>query len=64
MLMNLCNLLLFISVVVFVSCTNPDPIHLHPQNPHYFEWKDKPTILVTSAEHYGAVLNLDFDFDP
>ena len=22
----------------------------------------KPTVLVTSAEHYGAVLNADFDF--
>ncbi|MGE3315424.1 MAG: hypothetical protein AB7O26_09930 [Planctomycetaceae bacterium] len=39
------------------------PIALHPENPHYFLWRDKPTILVTSGEHYGAVLNLDFDFD-
>ena len=34
---------------------------LHPDNPHYFEWQGKPTVLVTSGEHYGAVLNLDFD---
>ena len=39
-----------------------DPIRLHPANPHYFEFRDKPTVLVTSAEHYGAVLNLDFDY--
>jgi hypothetical protein len=39
------------------------PIALHPENPHYFLWSDKPTILVTSGEHYGAVLNLDFDFE-
>lgn len=38
------------------------PIALHPENPHYFLWRDKPAILLTSAEHYGAVLNLDFDF--
>lgn len=38
------------------------PIALHPDNPHYFLWRDKPTILVTSGEHYGALLNLDFDF--
>ena len=25
-------------------------------------WRGKPTILVTSGEHYGAVLNLDFDY--
>ena len=38
-----------------------DPIRLHPANPHYFEFRGKPTVLVTSAEHYGAVLNRDFD---
>ena len=40
-----------------------EPIALAPQNGHYFFWNGKPTILVTSGEHYGAVLNLDFDFD-
>jgi len=35
---------------------------LHPDNPHYFQWRGRPTILITSAEHYGAVLNLDFDY--
>jgi hypothetical protein len=39
-----------------------DPIALHPQNPHYFLWRDKPTILITSGEHYGAVLSRAFDF--
>ena len=38
------------------------PLALHPDNPHYFLFRGKPTILVTSGEHYGAVLNLDFDF--
>jgi len=40
------------------------PISLHPQNPHYFLFRGKPTVLITSAEHYGAVLNLDFDYVP
>lgn len=35
---------------------------LHPDNPHFFLWRGEPTILVTSGEHYGAVLNLDFDY--
>jgi hypothetical protein len=39
------------------------PLSLHPRNAHYFLFRGKPTILVTSAEHYGAVLNTDFDFD-
>lgn len=38
------------------------PIALHPDNPHYFQWRGRPTALITSAEHYGAVLNLDFDY--
>ena len=38
------------------------PIQLHPDNPHYFLYKGEPMVLVTSAEHYGALLNLDFDY--
>ena len=38
-----------------------EPIALHPKNGHYFLWRGKPTVLVTSGEHYGALLNLDFD---
>jgi hypothetical protein len=25
-------------------------------------WRGKPTVIITSGEHYGAVLNLDFDY--
>ncbi len=39
-----------------------NPISLHSENPHYFLYKGKPTILISSAEHYGAVLNPDFDY--
>jgi hypothetical protein len=37
-------------------------IALNVKNPHYFTYKGKPTVLITSGEHYGAVLNLDFDY--
>src|SRR5262245_55185048 len=37
-------------------------IGLHPKNPHYFLFRGKITPLVTSGEHYGAVLNTDFDY--
>jgi hypothetical protein len=40
------------------------PIALHPENPHYLLWRGKPTILITSGEHYGAVLNRVFDYKP
>ncbi len=38
------------------------PLALHPENPHYFLYKGRPAVLITSGEHYGAVLNLDFDY--
>lgn len=53
-------LLIFIGFIL--SCSTSNPIRLHPQNPHYFEWKGQPTVLISSTEHYGAVLNTDFDF--
>ena len=31
-------------------------------NPHYFCWLGRPTVLITSGEHYGAVLNQAFDY--
>src|SRR5215213_2653931 len=40
------------------------PIAPHPENPRYFLFEGKPTFLITSGEHYGAVLNLDFDAVP
>jgi Cellulase (glycosyl hydrolase family 5) len=38
------------------------PLGLHPDNSHYFVFRGKPTVFITSAEHYGAVLNRDFDY--
>lgn len=39
-----------------------EPLRLHPETPHYFLWRDKPTVLIGSGEHYDAVINLDFDY--
>src|SRR2546423_8807477 len=39
----------------------PRPLALHPANPHYFLFRGKPAVPITSAEHYGAVLNRDFN---
>ena len=38
------------------------PIRLHPDNPHYFLFRGQTTVLITSGEHYGSVLNPDFDY--
>ncbi len=41
-----------------------DPVRAHPDNPHYFSYKGKPLVLITTDQHYGAVINLDFDYIP
>ena len=41
-----------------------EPIKVHPANPHYYLFNNRPTILITSAEHYGAVVNKDFNYVP
>ena len=48
---------------VLLRCGRIDAasLQLHPENPHYFRFRGKPTVLITSGEHYGAVLSLDFD---
>jgi hypothetical protein len=38
------------------------PLALDPANPHYFLLDGKPTVLVTSGEHYGSVINSDFNY--
>jgi hypothetical protein len=38
------------------------PLQLQPENPRYFLFRGKPAVLITSGEHYGAVLNRDFDY--
>lgn len=51
-------------LIILVACTSLiySQIKLHPENKHYFEYKGKPTILIASGEHYGAVINKKFDF--
>lgn len=51
------------SSTIILNGQNTRPVSLHPENPHYFLFRGKPTILITSAEHYGAIMNLDFDFE-
>ncbi len=57
-------LLFFLLPALFgvASAQTNDVLQLHPQNPHYFLYKGKPTVIVGSGEHYGAVVNLDFDY--
>jgi hypothetical protein len=54
-------LLSFLVFTRFLHGSGP-PIRLHPDNPHYFLWRDQPTVLITAGEHYGAALNRSFDY--
>jgi hypothetical protein len=53
--------------LIFASLLNAvaagrEPLRLDPHNPHYLLFRGKPTILLGSSEHYGSVLNRDFDY--
>lgn len=65
---NLTKLLNASVLICLIACQpkileKVDVISLHPENPNYFLYKGKPTILITSGEHYGAVMNADFNFE-
>jgi len=54
-----------IGCMLFGLCSpvlGSEALALNPENPHYFLFRGKPTVIITSGEHYGAVLNLDFDY--
>ena len=46
-----------------VRVSEGEPLTLHPENPRYFLFRDKPLALITATEHYGAVFNRPFDFE-
>src|SRR5262245_30663305 len=57
-------LVVFFAVPRWTTAEEKDakPLTLHPDNPHYFLFRGKPAFLLTSGEHYGAVLNKDFNY--
>jgi len=44
------------------ECAFGQAVRVDPTNPHYFSFHGKPTLLITSAEHYGGVVNKEFDY--
>lgn len=55
------HILCFVSALL-AARLNAEPIGVHPSNPHYYLFNGQPIILITSAEHYGAVVNKAFDY--
>lgn len=57
------RLSLFCLFMLISLASEGQPLQLLPQNPHYFQYRGKPLVIVGSGEHYGAVMNLDFDYN-
>lgn len=49
-------------VCLALTAQAASPVALHPDNPHYLLFRAEPALLIGSTEHYGAVLNADFDY--
>lgn len=66
---RLTRLLTFAIVALFAlpsearSAPEAGPIRQLAENPRYLSYRGEPIVLVTAGEHYGAVLNADFDFE-
>ncbi|MEJ1238758.1 hypothetical protein WBG78_11545 [Chryseolinea sp. T2] len=62
LLMRSLPVIFFLLSGIALTHAQVEPISLHPDNPHYFKYHNNPLILISSGEHYGSVLNLDFNF--
>lgn len=49
-------------VLLMTGAGRAEPVRVYPENPHYFVYKGKPLVLISSDHHYGAVIDRDFDF--
>jgi len=45
-----------------VRNASENAIGISEKNPHYFRYKGKEILLITSGEHYGAVISKKFDY--
>ena len=63
--MKITSILFLVCLFTAISCgkrKSSEPLSLHPDNQHYLLFRGKPVVLIGSTEHYGAVINLDFDY--
>lgn len=51
-------------VAVIENAESPtEAVCLHPENPRYFLFRNRPLVLLAATEHYGSVINRAFDFE-
>jgi hypothetical protein len=71
--MNIRHIVICVAIAVFptpalsgtsqIASKATDVFSVHPENHRIFLYKGKPMKILTSAEHYGAVVNSDFNYD-
>ena len=54
---------IFIAVSAINSAFAQDAVRVDPENPKYLLFRGKPLALVSASEHYGSVINRNFDFE-
>ena len=54
--------LTFLTLAAGAALADAVPLRVHPENPRYLEFRGRPAVPIGSGEHYGAVLNADFDY--
>lgn len=53
----------FILILKYQLPGYTQPLKLLPGNPHYFQYKNQPLLIVGSGEHYGALINTALDLN-
>ena len=56
------NGLILLFLIIHAANGLSQAARLLPDNNRYLEYHGSPVVLITSAEHYGAVINAEFDF--
>jgi len=54
---------LFVTSCQHLSPDKITPLAVHPDNSNYFTYKGEPIMLISSTEHYSALVNRKFDYN-
>lgn len=57
---SVCIVAVLLGILTVTSLS--EAVKVSPTNPHYYWMSGHPVLLITSAEHYGAVINGEFDY--
>jgi hypothetical protein len=49
-------------LILMTTVSANSQVTVCPANSHYLFYKNKPLVLITSDHHYGAIIDLDFDY--